>query len=244
MAIEAGDDCSVINQDECVDCGVCIRAGVCPVDAIHFPETPWPRSIRAMFSGGALSFGKRTSDFSYITEKATTKAMTFADVDSGRIGGGDRGTDEMKTNDKTGRFKDNDVGLALEFGRPGVGFRFYDIEKGSMALAKCGVEFEPLNPYTILINPETGEIKEKFKDVANEKALSAIIECKAPKEKLPELYDACIEVANQIDTVFTMNIISKMSGDDVILKPILDKAGIKVRINGKTNVGLGRPLIR
>lgn len=244
MAIEASNGFSVINQDECVDCGVCIRAGICPVDAIYFPETPWPRSIRAMFSGGALSFGKNFSDFSYITDKVTTKAMTFADVDSGRVGGGSRGTDEMKTNDVTGRFRDSDVGLALEFGRPGVGFRFYDIEKASIELAKHGVEFEAQNPYTVLIDTKTGEIKEKFRDVKNEKALSAIIECNAPKEKLPELYNVCLEVAKQIDTVFTMNIISKMSGDDVILKPILDKAGIKVRINGKTNVGLGRPLIK
>ena len=197
-----------------------------------------------MFSGGALSFGKNFYDFSYITEKATTKAMTFTDVDSGRIGGGSRGTDEMKTNDKTGRFKDDDVGLALEFGRPGIGFRFYDIEKASAALAKLGVEFEPFNPYTVLIDTKTGKIKKEFKDVLNEKALSAIIECKTPKEKLPELYNACVEVAKKIDTVFTMDIISKMSGDDVILKPILDEAGIKVRINGKTNVGLGRPLIK
>jgi hypothetical protein len=197
-----------------------------------------------MFSGGALSFGKNFYDFSYITDKATTKAMTFADVDSGRIGGGSRGTDEMKTNDKTGRFKDDDVGLALEFGRPGIGFSFYDIEKASAALAKLGVEFESLNPYTVLIDTKTGKIKKEFRDVLNEKALSAIIECKAPKDKLPELYNACMEVAKKIDTVFTMDIISKMSGDDVILKPILDKAGIKVRINGKTNVGLGRPLIK
>jgi hypothetical protein len=57
-----------------VDCGVCIRAGVCAVDAIVFPATPWPRSIRAMFSGGAFSFGTRREGgrvrrFTNITEK-------------------------------------------------------------------------------------------------------------------------------------------------------------------------------
>ena len=242
-AIKEGNGKSTINQDECVDCGVCIRAGVCPVDAFYFPETPWPRSIRAMFSGGALSFGKNFYDFSYITEKSTTKAMTFKDVEKGRIGGGSRGTDEMKTNDISGRFKDDDVGIALEFGRPGVGFKFKDIEKASVALAKAGASFEPLNPYSVLIEPKTGKIKKEFRDVLNERALSAIIECVAPKEKLPALYNAAMKAAKEIDTVFTMDIISKVKGGGVLLKPILDEAGIKVRINGKTNVGLGRPLV-
>jgi NAD-dependent dihydropyrimidine dehydrogenase PreA subunit len=237
-------DKSTIIEDECVDCGVCIRAGVCPVDAIYYPETPWPRSLRAMFSGGARSFGEGFRSFSYIKNKATTPEMSYDDVKQGRVGGGSRGTSEMKTNDITGRFKDEDVGFALEFGRPSVGFRFHEIEKGSMALAKLGVKFEPENPYTELIEPETGRIKEEYRDILNEKALSAIIECIAPKERLPALYEASMKVAKEIDSVFTMDIISKMSGDDVILKPIIDKAGIKVRINGKINVGLGRPLIK
>ena len=40
-----------------------------------------------------------------------------------------------------------------------------------------------------------------------------------------------------------MDVISKCRDGNIILKPILDRAGIKVRINGKTNLGLGRPLI-
>jgi ferredoxin len=28
------DEVAVIDQDECVDCGVCRRSGVCPVDCI------------------------------------------------------------------------------------------------------------------------------------------------------------------------------------------------------------------
>jgi hypothetical protein len=150
----------------------------------------------------------------------------------------------MKTNDITGRFKDPDVGIALEFGRPGIGFRFYDIEKGSVAFSKLGAKFEPENPYSVLIEPDTGKIKEEYKGVLGEKALSAIIEALAPKERLPEFYAAAVKVAEEIESVFTMNIISKMDGEDVILKPILDEAGIEVRINGKTNMGLGRPLIK
>ena len=32
------DDAVSIDQDECVECGVCLRAGVCPTDAIYMPE--------------------------------------------------------------------------------------------------------------------------------------------------------------------------------------------------------------
>ena len=227
-----------------MDCGVCQRAGVCATGAIYFPETPWPRSLRAMFSGGAFSFGKTFTDFSHITEKVTIPYMSIDDAKNKRAGGGSRGTSEMKTNDITGRFKDEDVGIALEFGRPGIGFRFYDMEKASIAFSKLGAKFEPMNPYSVLVEPDTGRTKEEYRDILGEKALSAIIECLAPKEKLPELYAAAVKVAEEIDSVFTMNIISKMDGEDVILQPILEEAGIKVRINGKTNMGLGRPLIK
>jgi NAD-dependent dihydropyrimidine dehydrogenase PreA subunit len=33
-------DMAVIDQDECVDCGVCRNSGVCSVDCIIFEETP------------------------------------------------------------------------------------------------------------------------------------------------------------------------------------------------------------
>jgi hypothetical protein len=237
---------SVIDEDECVDCGACIRSGICALDAFYYPETPWPRSIRGMFSGGGLSYGPPSEgwNYDYIKTKATVPYMDLEAYKSGPLGSGGRGTSEMKTNDITGRFRDECVGFALEFGRPGVGFRFRDIEKASMALSRIGAVFEPENPYSVLIDLDTGEIKEEYKDIRNEKALSAIVECLAPKEKLPELYETAIEVADEIETVFTMDIISKMDGDDIILKPILDEAGIKVRVNGKTNIGLGRPLIR
>jgi len=48
----AGRDVSVseILQGDCVECGVCLRSGICPTGAIFMPELKWPRSIRAEFS--------------------------------------------------------------------------------------------------------------------------------------------------------------------------------------------------
>ena len=50
--ILARDGGAYIDEDECVECGVCARAGVCPNEAIYMPEeaTRWPRVIRAQYS--------------------------------------------------------------------------------------------------------------------------------------------------------------------------------------------------
>ncbi len=206
---------ATIDQDECVECGECQKCGVCPVDAHVRPEYEWPRILRYMWSDPMAVFPK-----------------------TGIAG---RGTQEMKTNDISGRFGDGDVGIAVEFGRPGIGSRLYEAEKASKRLAALGVEFELDSPWTHIIDSETGAIQDS--SIRNEKVLSCIVECKAPMEKVVDIYEALMEVAEEIDTVFTLDIISKCKDGKILIKPILDEAGINVRINGKTNVGLGRPYI-
>ena len=46
-AISVKDDMATIDEDECVECGVCFRAEVCPVDAFVEEVHEWPRSARA-----------------------------------------------------------------------------------------------------------------------------------------------------------------------------------------------------
>jgi NAD-dependent dihydropyrimidine dehydrogenase PreA subunit len=250
-AIKLEEETVSIEEDECYECGVCLRSGACRVDAFYFPETRWPRTVRAQFGGILPNYGgTRSRDdadprvYSNLRDKVTIPAFDYEWYKNSGHQGGGRGTAEMKTNDKTGRYTFPFAGMALEFGRPGVGFRFYDIEKASMTLAKAGVEFEPENPYSVLIDHKTGRILDKYREILNEKGRSAIIEFLLPKEKLPEIYEVCMGIAKEIDCVFTMDIISRCTPDgEAVLKPILDKAGIKVRINGKTNMGLGRPLI-
>ena len=41
---------SRIDEDECVECGVCLRAQVCKPQAIYLPELDWPRVVRRAFS--------------------------------------------------------------------------------------------------------------------------------------------------------------------------------------------------
>ena len=76
---------SEIDREECVECSVCFRAKVCPTDAIHEEKLEWPRILRKAFS-----------DPLYVHEGTDVPG---------------RGTEEMKTNDVTGRFLDGYIGV-------------------------------------------------------------------------------------------------------------------------------------
>jgi len=206
-----------IDLEECVECSVCFRAEVCPTDAIREQELDWPRILRKAFS-----------DPLYVHEGTDVPG---------------RGTEEMKTNEVTGRFLDGYIGIGLEMGRPGTGTRLREAEKAIKKLVALGVQLEPFNPLTQLIeNEQTGELR---KDVLDEKVLSAIVECIIPIERTQEIFKALEEVACKIDTVFSLDLICKVAPDGGI--PLIEeteKAGIVRSINGKVNVGLGRPLVR
>ncbi|MDP3040760.1 MAG: 4Fe-4S binding protein [Deltaproteobacteria bacterium] len=201
-------------EDECVECGVCLRADVCPTDAIFQQELAWPRIVRQEFSNPLIRHP------------------------STDIGG--RGTEEMKTNDVTGRFQAGFAGIGLEFGRPSVATRFSDVQTMAQALAPLGVQFESQNPVTaLMIDKGKGLLKP---EVLNEKALSAIIEFIIPLEKLEEVFRKIKEVAPKLKTVITVEMISRVGEDGSIpTLPIAKKVGFTARPNTKTNVGLGRP---
>jgi hypothetical protein len=150
-----------------------------------------------------------------------------------------RGTVEMKTNDVTGRFKVGDVGIAIEIGRPGIGTSFAEVEKLTMALAHS-VEFEPLNPLTTLINIDSGKFKDPL--IKNEKVLSTIIECKTDFDGSINVLKILKQKAKEVDTVFTVCVINKCQEYTIPIKTKLKREGFEPRINGKTNIGLGRPL--
>ena len=208
-----GETRSEVDQDECVECGVCMRAEVCPVDAFDMPELEWPRVLRAHFSNPL------------IRHPAT------------QIGG--RGTEEIKTNDVTDRLKPGYAGIAVEMGRPGVATRFADLETVAMALAELGVGFEPENPVAaIMVDPKTGKLKD---DVLNERVLSGIIEFGCKIEQLKEVLGVLKDVSSKIDTVFTLDLACRVGEDgSVPTVAIAKECGFNPRVNTKTNVGLGR----
>jgi len=212
-AIKVDDGDVRIDQGACVECAACLKSGACRYEALYQPDLGWPRVIRAQFSDPLVSH-------------PSTDIMG-------------RGTAEMKTNDVTGRFREGEVGFAVEMGRPGVSTSFADVEKVSVALAGK-VEFEPLNPVTVLIDTETGRLRDP--GVRGERALSAIIECKTTEDRGIEVLKILRRLAGEVDTVFSLCVINKCRGFEIPFKRAMEENGFTPRINGKTNVGLGRPL--
>ena len=117
--------------------GYLAEVDVCPTGALTPPELKWPRNLRAQFS-----------------DPSTVHPGT---------GVPGRGTDEIKTNDVTGRLRKGDAGLVVEIGRPGIGAYFRDIEKIAMALAKLKPHFERENPVTqLMVDPESGKDEGRY----------------------------------------------------------------------------------
>lgn len=204
-----------IDLEDCVECGVCERWNICPTDSIYLQELEYPRTVRHLMSD----------------------VLTIA-PESGISG---RGTEEMKTNEVTGRFKPGFIGIAVEMGRPGIATTLKDVEKIAQAVISEGVEFEKDNPITsMMADTKTG----KFKDeLLNERCLSAIIEFGVPEEKAPRILDILKEVSTRIDTVFTLCIASKVRPDGTVPHvKIVEDMGLWISPNGKHNLGLGKPV--
>jgi len=210
-----GRTVSLISQEECVECGVCFRSGVCPTGAFYLPALAWPRTIRAIFSNPMSSH-------------------TSTNVRG-------RGTNEMKTNDVTGRYTRGFTGVLIEMGRPGIGTTFRELQTVWMCLTRLKVEFEPKNPVTgLIVDRELGKIKE---DILDEKVLSAIIEFTIENDRLKEVLQTIKAVSRAIGTVFSLSLISRLDEDeDTPVVAMAQEAGFPVRPNTKVNFGLGRPL--
>ena len=45
-----------IDQDKCTDCGLCMRASICPVNALFQKQETWPREVRGILSNPLIEF--------------------------------------------------------------------------------------------------------------------------------------------------------------------------------------------
>ncbi|MDI6725576.1 MAG: ferredoxin family protein [Smithellaceae bacterium] len=216
--IAEADDVVFIDQDECVECGVCLRAGVCPTDAIYLPEEArcYPRALRAQFSDPGVQHPSTNQ--------------------------GGRGTEEMKTNDVTGRFRRGEYGMALEFGRPGTGARMTDLENVLQVLMTMDVELETDNAvFAFLEEPLTGRVKPEFRQ---EKVLSAILEFKIREDQLEGVVRKLQPVLAELDTVVSWGLATRFAEDGTLpVRSRLAALGVPARPNAKINMGLGRPIV-
>ena len=233
---------ATVNLEECVECYACVNGlsqehlnptlvramrrvfqmlrirfdpepDVCPTAAFEPEELTWPRVVRRAFSDPRVPH------------------------ESTGIEG--RGTEEVKTNDISGRVKKGEVGFTIELGRPGVGVWMREIQEMAWALARAGVSFEQKNPVTSLMSDvATGTLRE---DILNEKLMSAIIEIKVPVERTEEVIRIVHDVEKRIDTVVALGVGVRCDsdGEDRIVAPILERLGYNLE-RAKTNTGLGK----
>jgi ferredoxin len=233
---------ATVDREECVECYACFHG----MSQEHLNPT-FVRTMRRVFQFFRLRFDPEpdvcpTAAFTpedLTWPRVVRRAFSDPRVPHESTGVEGRGTDEVKTNDVSGRVGIGEVGFTIEFGRPGVGVRFRDIEKMTRRLAAAGVAFEKKNPVTTLLsNVETGEIRS---DILDEKILSAIVEIKVPVSRTEEVIRLVWEVEKQIDTVVCLGVGARCdaNGEENVVAPILERLGYQPQ-RAKTNIGLGR----
>ena len=233
---------ATIHQDECVECGACFRGmsqeclnptmvrtvrkiakffrfrfepepDVCPTAAFEMNELAMPRLIRRVFSDPVVE------------HKST--------------GIKGRGTEEVKTNDVNPRVGVGEVGYTIEFGRPGVGVRFRDIQEMTRALAELDIVFEEKNPIShLMADKSSGALRE---DILDEKILSGIVEIRSTLDRVEAVCETVRAVNERIDTVTAVGISTRCGeqGEDEALAPLLEELGVSYE-RAKTNMGIGR----
>jgi ferredoxin len=237
---------ATINRDECVECYSCFNGlsqehlnptmvrtmrkvfqmlrlrfdpepDVCPTAAFEPDDLAWPRVVRRAFSDPRVPH------------------------ESTGVEG--RGTEEVKTNDVRNRVKVGEVGFTIEFGRPGVGVRFREIQVMCWALAQAGVAFEKKNPVTTLMTDvATGTLRE---DILDEKVMSAIVEIKTGIERTEEIIRLVWDVEKKVNSPISIGVGTRCDadGEENIVAPILERLGYKL-VRAKTNLGLGRAILQ
>jgi ferredoxin len=233
---------ATIDLDECVECYTCFNG----LSQEHLPPTI-VRTVRQVLSALRIRFDPEpdvcpTAAFEpdeLSWPRVVRRAFSDPRVPHESTGIEGRGTEEVKTNDVTGRVGPGEVGFTIELGRPGVGVRFTEIQEMCRALAAVGVAFEKKNPITSLMSDvATGTIRE---DVLGEKVMSAIVEIKVPVARAEEILRLVWQVEERLDTVVTIGagVRCDENGDDTVVAPILERLGYRLE-RAKTNIGLGR----
>lgn len=233
---------ATVDRDECVECYACYNG----LSQEHLNPTV-VRTMRKIFQTLRLRFDPEpdvcpTAAFApedLTWPRIVRRAFSDPRVPHESTGVEGRGTEEVKTNDVTGRVLVGEVGFTIEFGRPGVGVRFRDINKMTMRLAQAGIPFEKKNPITTLLkNQESGEIRD---DILDEKIMSAIVEIKVPLARAEEVIRLVHEVEKEVDTVVVLGVGVRCDekGEDHVVLPLLEKLGYNPQ-RAKTNTGLGR----
>jgi len=201
-----------IDPDECVECGVCSRSRVCPVDAIKEGDLKWPRVLRGIYSN-PLSKHEGTEVYG-------------------------RGTEGIKTNDSQNFYEQGSIGVVIELGRPVLGARFYDVERVLKKFASRGYSLALHSPVIALIDdPQAGSLKP---DVLQEKVISCIVEFALPDNAADELMSIIDELSGEVETVF--NVCVALRADETGGSPFQELFGEDIHAIPDVKINIGMAL--
>ncbi len=221
---------------KCIGCWRCIP--YCPMEAIKKAGDDVPTAFidlkECVECGACLQ-----SNVCPTNAIQHSESSWLRDIKRSAVTGG-RGTGDVKRNDIQGIYKEGEVAVGAEIGRPDVGFYFRDLEKITQELSKLDFEYQIGRSVREMFDQKTGELNKK--ELLDEKAMSARIEIKVKTEDVVKVITALQEISRKIDTVLSIDIISRCRNTEIPVQHILKEASIKVRSNGKVNIGLGRPL--
>lgn len=214
-AIAPVEGVSRIDPKECTECGVCVRDAPCPVGCFRREEEQQgTRLLKRAFSDPMVSH------------------------DLTNVPG--RGTEEVKTNDVTGRVSPGDFGFSIEMGRPCLGVSFREVQTVTSRLVPLNVTFEPKNPLTDLMDTTTGSFPEYLHD---EKVLSVIIEFTIPRGRLSQVIEALRAVAQGAEFVFSVGLIAALQPNETpsgLARELREAYTLTPAPNAKINLGMGR----
>ena len=146
---------------------------VCPTAAFEPDELDWPRVVRRAFSDPRVPH------------------------ESTGVEG--RGTEEVKTNDVSGRVKVGEVGFTIEFGRPGVGVLVPRHSEDVLGAGQSGRDLREEEPDHVA--DVRCRDRHAPRDILDEKVMSAIVEIKvAGRAHRRRSFGWLHEVEKQLDT--------------------------------------------
>lgn len=235
--VEIANEGSVaIDPVRCTECGVCWQTDVCPTGAIVARELAWPRTLRGKFHNFHAPY--RATPIMAEVSHPLGPGGTVQSFPSHQF------PSELD-DDFKGKLQPGENVVIVELGRPHLGTTFRDVQKVAQALLpvglKVGLQYPPSDERTPLNELMVDSVKAIFRrDILDERTGWVVFKMLIRQEERPRVLQTLLNVAGEIDTVFAVNILSRVENSiSSITARIAAETGVKPSASCKTNVGLG-----